>query len=799
MSRVVVLKLTGDLEQQGFQVSLDITQDGQYPLLSEDGMLPANPELAQHLAQWQQSYGEWLQPQPAGTHRGIKPYKIQYDGTLQSLDNCRDAAQQLTRSFHQWLRSPSFLNLERHLCRLLAIDDVIRVLIRSSSPQIHALPWHLWSFVEDYPNAEIAMGARRFQQVLDESVPPAKTSRVSILAVLGDRTNIDIDTDRQLLNQLPRADVELLVEPSLPQLHDQLYTRSWDILFFAGHSDTLAEGDGILQLNPTTALTIEDLKYGVKKAIANGLQLAIFNSCSGVGLAHALAELQLPQMIVMRQAIPDHVAHTFLKYFLDAFAQGTSLYQAERQARERLQSLEQEFPCASWLPMIYQHPAKVPPTWRSLQTPTAFLPPPRAANVKTFSRKEKLTRLTAVSFMLTSLVMGIRLLGFLQPLEFWTFNQLMPLRPPDPVDPRLLLITLSETDLTYQDDQGYDRDGSLSNEALHDLLQRLQPHNPAVIGVDIFRENPVMPNSVLATVDADQTTPDRDLNEPYANTIFICTSKARSRPDPAIPPPPDIPLAQVGFNNAVVDPDHHVRRLLIAMSATQGCETEFSLSYQLARWHLYRVYGISADRDGQGNLVIGDTRFPRLLPHHGPYHRVDMGGYATLLNYRAGNSFERLSLEAILSGAVKAEELEELVRDRVILIGTTAYSFHDFHLTPYGEMAGVELHAHMVSQLLSAVLDDRPLLRVWPQWGDGLWILVWSGFSGVLAVYFHRRFQLIVAAAVTLSGLCVVCLLFLQTGLWLPLVPTIISCIAVMTVLQHQQLIPIPWLDQRPK
>jgi hypothetical protein len=65
------------------------------------------------------------------------------------------------------------------------------------------------------------------------------------------------------------------------------------------------------------------------------------------------AELQLPQMIVMREVVPDLVARQFLKYFLGAFSQGQSLHLAEREARERLQGMEKDYPCASWLPTIY--------------------------------------------------------------------------------------------------------------------------------------------------------------------------------------------------------------------------------------------------------------------------------------------------------------------------------------------------------------------------------------------------------------------------------------------------------------
>ena len=114
------------------------------------------------------------------------------------------------------------------------------------------------------------------------------------------------------------------------------------------------------------SLTIEELKYGLGQAVARGLQFAIFNSCDGLGLARELAALQVPQAIVMRKPVPDEVAQKFLKYFLRAFASGEPFYLAMREARERLQGLENELPCATWLPTICQNPAVVPPNWQDL-------------------------------------------------------------------------------------------------------------------------------------------------------------------------------------------------------------------------------------------------------------------------------------------------------------------------------------------------------------------------------------------------------------------------------------------------
>lgn len=129
-------------------------------------------------------------------------------------------------------------------------------------------------------------------------------------------------------------------------------------------SSPLEEEDEEPEFN---SLTIEQLEEALKTAIARGLKLAIFNSCDGLGLANALEKLHIPQVIVMREPVPNLVAQQFFHHFLIAFAVNKlPLYLAVKQARCRLQGLEQEYPAASWLPIICQNPAVRSPTWLDL-------------------------------------------------------------------------------------------------------------------------------------------------------------------------------------------------------------------------------------------------------------------------------------------------------------------------------------------------------------------------------------------------------------------------------------------------
>ena len=189
------------------------------------------------------------------------------------------------------------------------------------------------------------------------------------MAIVGNCQDIDVAAVRAVRAALTDAETRFLVKPSRCEFDRELWdTEGWDILFFAGHS--CSEGEtGRIYLNEEStynSLTIEQLEEALT-AIARGLKLAIFNSCDGLGLANALEKLHIPQVIVMREPVPNLVAQQFFHYFLEAFAvHKLPLYLAVKQGRCRLQGLEEEYPAASWLPVICQNPAVRSPNWLDL-------------------------------------------------------------------------------------------------------------------------------------------------------------------------------------------------------------------------------------------------------------------------------------------------------------------------------------------------------------------------------------------------------------------------------------------------
>jgi len=143
----------------------------------------------------------------------------------------------------------------------------------------------------------------------------------------------------------------------------------------------------------------------------------------------------------------------------------------------------------------------------------------------------------------------------------------------------------------------------------------------------------------------------------------------------------------------------------------------------------------------------------------------------------------------ILKEVLNNKLTPDLVRDRIVMIGTTDESFNRYLSTfynveksPYQSMSGIVVQAHMVSQILSAVLVHRPLLSVLPKWIEVIWVSCWSIAGGMIAWYFRSSLHVGIAIATGLAILYGVCLYILIQGVWIPLVPSALVFVASSVV-----------------
>lgn len=368
MNKTVILKLgKGKLDSGFSNIIIQIIDEDKdkFSPIQLNGSLPPNPDLVHLYQNWLKYYN--LIALKCYTRKYQQPFpdlEFEEEDITQVSDlEFENLCQSLKENINNWLASTEFNRVEKVLRAKLNCSDVIRLIIETEDELLRKIPWHLWQFFEDFNFAEISLGSQEYEQI--NTIKSRLYPQVRILAILGNSQGIDVAKDQELLNKLSHAEIVFLVEPTRQELDQYLWEKEgWDILFFAGHSYTEKESSvGYLELSPHKVICLKHLKNGLKAAIHNGLNLAIFNSCDGLGLAQQLHEVNIPQLVVMREPIPDLVAQEFLKNFLVNFADGKSFYQSFREAREKLQGLEDDFPCASWLPVICQNPAINPPLW----------------------------------------------------------------------------------------------------------------------------------------------------------------------------------------------------------------------------------------------------------------------------------------------------------------------------------------------------------------------------------------------------------------------------------------------------
>ncbi|MDQ5909878.1 MAG: hypothetical protein QG599_1973 [Pseudomonadota bacterium] len=365
--------------------------------------------------------------------------------------------------------------------------------------------------------------------------------------------------------------------------------------------------------------------------------------------------------------------------------------------------------------------------------------------------------LSQVAFLV---VMGLQIVGGLEPLELIAYDQGLRLLPVGQPDSRIVLIGETEADIQRW---GY----PLSDAVLADVLQRLKRAGARVIGVDKFRDRPVPPGSESLAVAA------------ASNVVW--TMQFGASVEHRIAPPPFLSgLDQVGFGDFPVDPDGITRRALLFQD--DGQTVYSSLALQLALRYLQPL-GIAPKPDPANPrlLRLGSTTIPQFKATTGGYRHADAAGYQYLLDFRGlATPFVTYTLSELLDGQAP----EAALRDRIVLIGAFAASLKDrLYIPTIGRatqdpaqrwagadgISGVQLHALAVNQLLRFALDEARPIRGLSEILEGFWIWLCCLAGGWLGYRAHSLRRFVIEISGALIGLTGLALAALVGGWWLPL------------------------------
>lgn len=369
----------------------------------------------------------------------------------------------------------------------------------------------------------------------------------------------------------------------------------------------------------------------------------------------------------------------------------------------------------------------------------------------------------------TILVILLRLTGILQLWEWGTYDFYIRNRPLPPRDERIIIVGIDEADIRKVGQ------GTIPDATLAKLLKKLKAMEPRAIGLDIYRNLPVPPgNEELVKVF--QSTP---------NLVGIQKVVGDERGEGVAPPPALQKKGQVGANDTPVDADNRSRRGLFYLDNKYG-ETIYSFALHLGLLYLEQENIKPEIVEGPERWRLGNRVFPPFQKNDGGYVRADARGYQLLINYRGPSGhFETVSLTDILDGQVSPD----WGRDRIILIGAVGESFNDLFYTPYSSylltppipMAGVELQANFISQIISVALNERPLIKTWSEPQEWLWIFIWSGVGATVTWQWRNQTKKFLSLTLLKHLTLEATIIFLSTymmfiwGWWLPVVPPLLA------------------------
>jgi adenylate cyclase len=255
------------------------------------------------------------------------------------------------------------------------------------------------------------------------------------------------------------------------------------------------------------------------------------------------------------------------------------------------------------------------------------------------------------------------------------------------------------------------------------VIDRLMAAGAKSVAVDVLFDSP-----------SDRPADDQDLQKTlqrHAGQVTLAALEATSQsggngleqliyPDPLFQTKPQ----SIGLINYKIEPDNQYRR--------------FAWIY---------LQTMSADlRQSQPDLKSFTEA--TLQAAKRPFSR-SKGDYVFF--YGGENTFPQIPFWRVLDSVEwRKLEREKVFKDKIVLIGPTAASFQDFHFTPFGRTAGIEIHANAIATLL----EDRSIRELLPNplWQGGL---VFLGIVGAgLAV--GKRLRRAVPRSLVALGLAAV-------------------------------------------
>jgi adenylate cyclase len=350
--------------------------------------------------------------------------------------------------------------------------------------------------------------------------------------------------------------------------------------------------------------------------------------------------------------------------------------------------------------------------------------------------------------------------GWLQFLEFRAYDFFIRFQPKAASSDPIVIVEMTEADI-----HSPSLDYPIHDEKLAKLLFTLEADQPAVIGLDIWRDIPV-PKSGVGLDKFNEVL------QSHSNIVAIFTLGDRESAPIAPPAVLKADSERIAFNdNFLVDEQvdresPKTRRSALFVNLPSG-ESFDSLPFRLAVLYLQRQ-GIEPEPDPADpkSFRLGKTLLRPLEPNDGAYVGAATGEFQILLDFKCPDHFTRYSFSEVLSGQIPAGSF----RDKIILIGMNAPSVLDERVTPFRRNhLGVEVQALTVNQLLRHALEGERQLQYWSGWLEDAWLLLWCLIGGAIGYHVRSPWRFGPESMACLLVLGGIAWLAFTYGWWIPL------------------------------
>lgn len=263
--------------------------------------------LTQLYEEWQRAYlsfyrSEHMRGRTVGG--GIATLTVDWHAELVKAET------KLMYEFHRWLRSVELYEIRAQIAQASQelvkanpeTTQAVQIFLTCAPIELARFPWEAWELGTEFATTGTIQIIRAPLNIAAESATQHKKpqrGRTRILAILGDDTGLNFEADRQAVRSLLRADVQFVgwqpeqtPSQAIGQITDAIASEEgWDVLFFAGHSNETQMTGGELGIAPGVSISISEIAPQLVAAKKRGLQVAIFNSCSGLSIADALIDM----------------------------------------------------------------------------------------------------------------------------------------------------------------------------------------------------------------------------------------------------------------------------------------------------------------------------------------------------------------------------------------------------------------------------------------------------------------------------------------------------------------------------